>query len=261
MIPLLSGILGQVKVITGRLTSARAGYLDNLNTNLAVLPAPASTALSTATWTSGLATRLGGAGISQTQEYTTGSGNWTVPANVTLCWVTLQAAGGSGAKNASGGGGGGSGEMAFRIPYKVTGGGTVAYSVGAGAASSNGGNTTFGTLSVEGGKYNAGTGGASGGGPLGSTTPSAIGTWAVSRMGGGAGGSSSNAGAPSAAYAGGAAGGTAGGGAASWFAQGGAGSSGSTPTQPGVGAGSGGTTTGATTVAGGNGYILIEWVG
>jgi hypothetical protein len=51
MIGVLLGIPGKLKTLTDRLTSARAGYLDNLNTNLAVLPAPASTALSTATWT------------------------------------------------------------------------------------------------------------------------------------------------------------------------------------------------------------------
>jgi len=51
MIGSLLGLVGKVKTLTDRLTPARAGYLDNLNTNLAVLPAPASTALTTATWT------------------------------------------------------------------------------------------------------------------------------------------------------------------------------------------------------------------
>lgn len=51
MLDLFAGVPGKLKTLTDRLTSARAGYLDNLNTNLAVLPAPASTALSTAQWT------------------------------------------------------------------------------------------------------------------------------------------------------------------------------------------------------------------
>jgi hypothetical protein len=51
MLDFFAAVPGKLKVLTDRLSSARAGYLDNLNTNLAVLPAPASTALSTAQWT------------------------------------------------------------------------------------------------------------------------------------------------------------------------------------------------------------------
>ena len=51
MLDFFAGVPGRLKTLTDRLTSARAGYLDNLNTNLAALPAPASTALSTAQWT------------------------------------------------------------------------------------------------------------------------------------------------------------------------------------------------------------------
>ena len=58
MLDFFAGVPGKLKTLTDRLTSARAGYLDNLNTNLAVLPAPASTALSTAQWTNGRAANL-----------------------------------------------------------------------------------------------------------------------------------------------------------------------------------------------------------
>ena len=51
MLDFFAGVPGRLKTLTDRLTSARAGYLDNLNTNLAALPAPAATALSTAQWT------------------------------------------------------------------------------------------------------------------------------------------------------------------------------------------------------------------
>jgi len=264
MIPLLSGILGQVKVLTGRLSAARAGYLDNLNTNLAVAPAPASTALSTATWTSGLATRLAGAGISQAQEYTTGSGNWSVPANVTLCWTTMIAAGGAGGKDAGGGAGGGSGEMLFRMPYKCTAGGTVAYAIGAGVTATNGANTTFGTLTVEGGKKGTTTKG-NGGGALGATGTgaAAVGTAIGPRIGGsagGAGGPGVNGGA-SASFGGGVSTANCGGGGSSFFAVGGTAVEATTPSKPGVGAGAGGTVTGAASAAGGDGYMLIEWIG
>jgi hypothetical protein len=58
MLDFFASVPGKLKTLTDRLTPARAGYLDNLNTNLAVLPAPASTALSTALWTNGRAANL-----------------------------------------------------------------------------------------------------------------------------------------------------------------------------------------------------------
>jgi hypothetical protein len=55
MLGFLAGIPGRMKTLLDRLTAARAGYLDNL---AAGPVAQASTALSTATWTNGLAAEL-----------------------------------------------------------------------------------------------------------------------------------------------------------------------------------------------------------
>lgn len=50
MIGLLASIKSGITTLTGRLTSTRAGYLDNLDAAMSTR-APASTALSSATWT------------------------------------------------------------------------------------------------------------------------------------------------------------------------------------------------------------------
>jgi len=65
-----------------------------------------------------------------------GHGNYTfnVPSNVSLVFVSIVGPGGAGsgvsANVTAGGGAGGSGEYAFRLPYHVTPGGTVAITVG-----------------------------------------------------------------------------------------------------------------------------------
>lgn len=51
VIPALLGLPGRVKTLLDRLTSTRAGYLDNLDAAISTRAA-ASSALSTATWTS-----------------------------------------------------------------------------------------------------------------------------------------------------------------------------------------------------------------
>lgn len=98
------------------------------------------------------------------QEYTTGSGNWTVPLGWKEVEVLLVAGGGGGgadnSTNCACGGGGG--ECVFDSAYPVIGGATVAYSIGAGGAGatytsgvtkgSPGGNTTFGILTAYGGQ-------------------------------------------------------------------------------------------------------------
>jgi hypothetical protein len=103
----------------------------------------------------------------------TGAGTFTWPivggVQKTFAWVTMVAggAGGSGTNNGAGGGG----ESAVSFPYIAT-GATESYTVGAGGAGgssaggANGGDTTFGTLTVHGGKgtiANPANGGAGGG--------------------------------------------------------------------------------------------------
>lgn len=69
-----------------------------------------------------------------------GVGTWTVPANVSLVFVTAIAGGGGGGgcnpigTIGAGAGGGGCGEFCFRRPLKVTPGGTVSFSIGRGGA-------------------------------------------------------------------------------------------------------------------------------
>ena len=109
---------------------------------------------------------------SKSQAYTTGSGNFTVPAGVSHVRGVLVGGGGgagSGARDATstygaGGSSGGAGQV-LRFELLVTAGGTVAYSVGAGGAGgaaqstattagnngSNGGDTTFGAFTAGGG--------------------------------------------------------------------------------------------------------------
>lgn len=244
------------------------------------------------------------ASTSQSQEVTaTGAGTFNVPTNVTLVRVTMLgggAAGGGSNQDASAGGGGGAGEMVAGQPYKVTGGGTVAYSVGAkgsGVSASNGadgGTTTFGTLQALGGLGGKGGGatgnGGIGGGPRGATggargAPGVTGVTgtaeAVTAFGGSSGGGGSSTtggnggtGGGSGGYlVGGAAGTTAatkgggGGGAATPYGIGGAGGNGgaggssATATNYGAGGGgAGGLAGGSTGGNGADGYLLIEWV-
>lgn len=209
--------------------------------------------------------RVGGGGTSKCQEFTAVGGfTFNVPANVSLIWVTLQAPGGQGGKNASGGGGGGSGELIRHYPYKVTPSGTVSGTIGAGATSSTSVDSTFGTLTAKGGKGGTTTtGGQSGGGPLGGAGGGGAGVIGINILdvlGGSSGGAASTKGGDCGQNSGGNAGGTAGGGGASYWAPGANGVAASVPAQPGVGAGGGGTATGATGGQGGSGYCLIEWI-
>lgn len=236
-------------------------------------------------------------GTSQSQEYTTGSGNFSVPAGVSLVYVTGVGAGGAGGGIATsattGAGGGGSGEHGISIPYAVTPGGTVAYSVGAkgtgtaGGAGGTGADTTFGNLTFKGGGGAPGvasrTGGA-GGGQRGAAAPTtaagAIGSIEAIQMFGGSSGGAGGTGTTgagtaggSSVYAGGAAGAAAAsqsggsGGAGSIYGAGGAGGAGgangtsAASTAYGAGGGGGGgKATGTTGGDGAGGYLLIEWV-
>lgn len=208
---------------------------------------------------------------------TSGSGTIAIPAGVTTakaeCWGG--GGGGGGGASAGDGGGGGGGEYSAEPALAVTGGGTVAYSVGSGGAGSvTGGNGTAGanstltgtsaTVTGHGGAGGTagfpGTGGSGGSGYGGTTEhPGGQGgNGGGSNQGGGGAGSSAgpaaagNAGAASHSSSGGA-GGTAptgGGAGGNGGADGGNGSNGSAP---GGGGGGGGTGGGPLVTSGGNG--------
>jgi len=155
------------------------------------------------------------------QEFNSGSGNYTTPANVKFIYGEITGAGGGGgscsaATQGSGGGGGGGGTLKFIVTNPAA---TIAYAVGAagtaGSSSSGGagGNTTFGANTANGGAGGArggggsGEGGAGGGftlglgigyGIVGGGGMTGINTAAAVSMPGGAGGSSAlGGGAPS----------------------------------------------------------------
>ena len=110
---------------------------------------------------------------SNLSAYTSSSGNWTCPAGVNTVEV-LVVAGGGGAGGY--GGGGGAGGVVHHIGKSVTPGSTYAYSIGSGgtgcaynsSSSTNGGNSTFDTITATGGGRAIGNGagqsGGSGGG-------------------------------------------------------------------------------------------------
>jgi len=198
-------------------------------------------------------------------EFTSGSGNWTVPANVTRVRVTLIGGGGGGASgheinpNTQGGGGGGSGGFR-KDSISVTPGQVLSYAVGTGGAGiatgkydggrdgSDGTSTTFGSLTATGGgkgisRPTAGGAAGSPGGVAGSAGESRSGDTSSA---GGAG-----AGIPgiSAGGAGGAAGSNAGQAGVGYGAGGGGGG----------GRGGDGVPTQGGGAAGNGGYIKVEW--
>jgi hypothetical protein len=84
------------------------------------------------------------------------SGNWTVPAGVTMVTATLYAGAGNGSENSQGAGGGG-GECAVQT-FTVIGGNSLAYSVG-----NAGQNTTFNGITAHAGTNASGSTPGSGG--------------------------------------------------------------------------------------------------
>lgn len=107
------------------------------------------------------------------QTYTTGSGNFTVPANVSKIEVDMVAGGGGGGGGDDyGSGGGGSGGWYYNEVLDVTPGQVIAYSIGAGGVGGGtnataGGSTTFSTLTCTGGGAGGRTSAGSGGTPNG----------------------------------------------------------------------------------------------
>lgn len=227
---------------------------------------------------------------SQSQKFT-GSGSFTVPANVTLVWVTVWGGGGGAggaAGSTAGGGGGGGGEIIYHYPLTVSGGQVLTVTIGGGGAGgTNAANGTAGTASSVGtltaagggaGTYGVGSsggGGGNGGGAAGGvggnyfgTQPGGNGTSYEYDIGGGGGGSGSYNGATGGAgglvalYRGGNGGYQAGGGGAGFGGAGGNGSSGaggSAAANSGAGGGGAGTS-GNAGGSGGSGGAIIEWV-
>jgi mucin-19 len=118
----------------------------------------------------------------------TGSSTWTVPTGLSAVTVLAVAGGGGGGGSTSGGnGGGGGGGVVYHTSFPVTPAGSVSYTVGAGGnysgpgtVGTNGGDSTFGSLTAKGGGkgggssavgnengYPGGSGGGSTEGPTG----------------------------------------------------------------------------------------------
>lgn len=102
------------------------------------------------------------------QVYSSGSGNFTVPAGVYRLYVEVVGGGGGVAASVDSGGGGGGYSAGW---INTTPGATIAYSVGAGGTSgpTAGGNTTFGALTGNGGSSSGSSppsGGSASGGDI-----------------------------------------------------------------------------------------------
>jgi hypothetical protein len=279
---------------------ATGGVDGTLNTNIAqLLGNKEDTANTTVGTTSSMMRYVKGILsliIGGTQEYTTGSGDWTVPAGVTAVEVLVVPGGGSGGSIVSayaGSGGGGGGEVVKVNGLKVTPGSTIAYSVGGGGAApsagDNAGNdgtlSSFGSVIAKpgkgGGKGSVTTGGNGGetgvtggaGGSAGGNGAAGIGGGSlfVGKYGGGGGGcgvaggtgGGGGMGMVSAGGTGGSSKGAGGGGSFGAGAAGpNAGNNGNAAAANTGGGGSGcqGNNTGAFAGgAGGSGYIFIRW--
>ena len=106
--------------------------------------------------------------------YTTGSGDFTVPSGVTVVEALVVAGGGGGCAVDGGqdsGGGGGGGGVVHHSDLTTTPAATIAYAVGAGGAAGSGspreggvgGDSTFGSITADGGGYGGSDGGGTGG--------------------------------------------------------------------------------------------------
>jgi len=177
-----SGLSGGGTVTTsGTINIANAGVTSNVaGTGISVSGATGAVTIANTGVTS-LNGSTGAISLSagfSNMEVFTSSGSWTVPTAVTKALVYVTGAGGS-ANSATGsgnysGGGGGAGGTAIGI-LTVTPGASITATVGVGSANSNGGNSTFSTLTGNGGTANSnpgagyavpGVGGTASGGAL-----------------------------------------------------------------------------------------------
>lgn len=109
----------------------------------------------------GLASASPNTAATGSQEYTSGSGNWTVPTGVYRIDVIVVGggAGGNGNNSSSESGSGGNGGQLRRERLRVTPASTIAYSIGSGGTAGtsslglagSGGSTTFGSITASGG--------------------------------------------------------------------------------------------------------------
>lgn len=153
MIDFLLGVPGKLKAIADHLTtywtSTRAAKLDLLT----VPPAPASTALTNATWTDTRAATLD-ASFTRSQTFTS-NGTWVRPAGISRVNVLL-VGGGGGGSNGNGstawGHSGAAGWISYAENVIVT--SDVSVTVGAGGSGyTPGGTSYFGNLRAPGGNY------------------------------------------------------------------------------------------------------------
>ena len=149
---------GTLNTSTGAITSLAAVGSDTASTFTITATATdgtGNTTTNTRSWTINVKAPV------ITSYTSTGSGTFSVPSGVTVADVLVVAGGGtSGVDN---GGGGGAGGLIYRPAFPVTPGGSVSYSVGAGGSSptgphpnntpssGQGQNSTFGTLTAQGG--------------------------------------------------------------------------------------------------------------
>ena len=272
MLPTLLGVPGKLYTILQRIPATMPTILAYLDASVS------GSARQSDGYSAALATHLAALQpATGATEYTTGSGTFTVPTGVTMIYLTMTGGGASGsARTGTSDAYGGSASGALiRWPIKVTSGQNIAYAVGAGGAATTltigiaGGDSTFGTLTVP---------GAASGIDAGGWTPDAKSLTSNQHaffLPGGDGGFSAvriDAGEyVNPLYEGGAGattggGGYAGGGGSSFFGAGGdaaCASGDATASAGGIGAGGGGAVSVggvATSGAGGDGYILVEYV-
>ena len=187
--------------------------------------------------------------------YGSGSGNFTVPAGVTVLTITGCGGGGGGAAyttaTTSGGSGGGGAGFVIGTTVSVTPGQVIPYSVGAGGAGSQitggsggaGSNTTFGGLTLQGGGGGVSAGSPGNGGSVTGTSSGGL------RLAGKAGQQYNNDGQGFS---------QGGGGGASFGAGGWPGGPSEGPRAGQLGGGGGGGKNGSG-AAGGQGFLTIEW--
>ena len=230
-LPLTTGVTGTLPVAnggTGAATLTSNNVLLGNGTSAVQVVAPSTSGnVLTSNGTTWQSTAAAAGGFSNLTVLT-GSGNWTIPAGVTKCKVTVQAGGNTGGTaylagcGANAGGGGGGGGCAIKLATGLTPGNTIAYVVG-GAATSSSFSAPGGTVSASAGAAGSnsigGAGGIGSGGDLnikgggggsghpgqGNNVPGPTG--GSSFLGGGGAGTSSTGSSTGGAYGGGGSGG------------------------------------------------------